>query len=151
MGASQGALVVKNPPANAGDVRDVGSISGSGISPGGWHGNPCQYSCLENPMDWGAWQAMIRRLAQSWTRLKRPSGSSRSMHAYLYWGFTSGLDGKESTCNSGDPGLIPRSGRSPGERNVYPLQYSCLGNSMDRGAWRATLYGDCKQLDILSN
>ena len=46
--------MVKNPPANAGDVRDVGSIPGSGRSPGGGHGNPLQYSCLENPMDRGA-------------------------------------------------------------------------------------------------
>ena len=44
-------LVVKNPPANAGDVRDKGSVSGSGRSPGGGHGSPLQYSCLENPMD----------------------------------------------------------------------------------------------------
>ena len=44
-----------------------------------------------------------------------------------------GSDGKESACNAEDPGLIPRSGRSPRERNGYPLQYSCLGNSMDRG------------------
>ena len=48
------ALVVKNPPANAGDKSDVGSISGSGISPGEGPGNPLQYSCLENPMDKGA-------------------------------------------------------------------------------------------------
>ena len=58
MGASQGALVVKNPPAKAGDVRDVGSISGSGISPGGWHGNPFQYPCLGNIMDRGDWRAI---------------------------------------------------------------------------------------------
>ena len=45
----------KNPPANAGDVRDVGSIPGSGRSLGGGHGNPCQYSCLENPTDRGVW------------------------------------------------------------------------------------------------
>ena len=49
------ALVVKNPPANAGDVRDVGSVSGLGRVPGGGHGNPLQYFCLENPMDKGAW------------------------------------------------------------------------------------------------
>ena len=49
-----GGSVVKNPPANAGDTRDAGSISGSGRSPGGGHGNPLQYSCLENPMDRGA-------------------------------------------------------------------------------------------------
>ena len=54
-GASQVVLVVKNPIANAGDVRDVDLISGSGRSPGGRHGNPLQCSCLENPMVRGAW------------------------------------------------------------------------------------------------
>ena len=49
------ALVVKNPPANAGDIRDPGSIPGSGRFPGGRNGNPLQYTCLENPMDGGAW------------------------------------------------------------------------------------------------
>ena len=53
-GASQVALVVKNPPANAGDIRDVGLILGLGRSLGGGHGNPVQYSCLENLMDRGA-------------------------------------------------------------------------------------------------
>ena len=57
--ASQLALVVKNPPASAGDVRDLGLIPGSGRSPGGGHGNPLQYSCLENPMDRGAWWATV--------------------------------------------------------------------------------------------
>ena len=56
-------------------------------------------------------------------------------------GFPGGSDGKESTCNAGDTGLIPGSGRSPGEGNGYPLQYSCLGNPTDRGAWRATVHG----------
>ena len=54
LGPSQVALVVKNPPANAGDIRDVGSIPGSGRPPGGGHGSPLQYSYLENPMDRGA-------------------------------------------------------------------------------------------------
>ena len=49
----------KEPACNAGDIRDVGSIPGSGRSPGGGHGNPLQYSCLENPMHRGAWQAMV--------------------------------------------------------------------------------------------
>jgi len=48
---------------------------------------------------------------------------------------------KESMCDTGDLGSIPGSGRSPGKRNGYPLQYSCLENSMDRGAWRASVYG----------
>ena len=53
--------MVKNPPANTGDVGDMGSIPGSGRSPGGGHGNPLQYSCLENPMDKGAWWATVYR------------------------------------------------------------------------------------------
>ena len=69
-GASQVMLVVKNPPTIAGDIRDVGSIPGSGRSPGGGHGNPLQFSCLENPMDRGAWQATVHRVAKSQTRLK---------------------------------------------------------------------------------
>ena len=59
-------------------------------------------------------------------------------------GFPSISDGKESACSSGDPGLIPGSGRSPGEGNGNPLQYSCLENSMDRGAWWATVHGSVK-------
>jgi len=58
--------VVKNPPANAGDIRDVGLISGLGRSPGGGHGNPLQYPCLENPMDRGAWWDTVYRVAKSW-------------------------------------------------------------------------------------
>ena len=61
------ALVVKNPPFNAGDVREVGSVCGSGKSPGGEHGNPLQYSCLENPMDRGDWQAIVNRVTESHT------------------------------------------------------------------------------------
>ena len=57
--ASQVVLVVKNPPASAGDVRDMGSIPGSGRYPEGGYGNPLQYSCLENPMDRGAWQGVV--------------------------------------------------------------------------------------------
>ena len=58
-------LVVKNPPANAGDVKDSDLIFGWGKSPGGGNGNPLQYSCLENPMDRGAWQATVHGVANS--------------------------------------------------------------------------------------
>ena len=68
--ASQVALVVKNVPANAGDIRDIGSIPGSGRSLGGGHGNPLQYSCLEDPMDRGAWWATVYRVTKSHTQLK---------------------------------------------------------------------------------
>jgi len=62
--------VVKNPPTNAGDVRDMDLIPGSERSPGGGHGNPLQYSCLENPMDRGVWRATVHGVAKSWTQLK---------------------------------------------------------------------------------
>ena len=62
-------LVVKNLPVNTGNVRDVGS----GLIPGGGHGNPLQYNCLENPMDRGAWQASVHRVTRSLTQLKRLS------------------------------------------------------------------------------
>ena len=57
--ASQVTLVVKNLPANAGDIRDAGSIPGSGRSPGEGNDSPLQYSCLENPTDRGAWRATV--------------------------------------------------------------------------------------------
>ena len=63
-GACQVALVVKNLPANAGDVREAGSVPWLGRSPGGGHGNPLQYFCLKNPMDRGAWQAAVHRVAE---------------------------------------------------------------------------------------
>ena len=62
--------------------------------------------------------------------------------------FPGSSDGKESSCNAGDSGLIPGSGRSPEERNGYPLQYSCLENPMDRGPWWATAYEGHKELDM---
>ena len=65
-------------------------------------------------------------------------------------GFLGGSDGKESACNAGDLSLIPGLGRSPGEGNGCPLQYSCLDNSMDRGAWQATIvHGVAKNLHTM--
>ena len=69
LGASQVALMVKNLPVNTGGLRDIGSIPGLGRSPGGGHGKPLQYSCLENPMDRGTWWATVHRVAKSWTHL----------------------------------------------------------------------------------
>ena len=73
-----------------------------------------------------------------------------------YWGiadspgFLAGSDSKESACSAGDPGLIPGSGSIRGEGNGYPLQYSCLENSMDRGDWWATVLGATKSQTRLS-
>ena len=69
--------MVKNTAANAEDIRDAGWIPGWGRSPGGGHGNPLQYSCLENPMDSEAWRATVHRVAKCQTQLKR-----LSMHAW---------------------------------------------------------------------
>ena len=59
--------MVKNMPVNAGDIRDMGSILRSGISAGGGHGNPLQYSHLKNPMDSGAWRVTVQWITKSWT------------------------------------------------------------------------------------
>ena len=67
LGASQVMLVVKNQPANAGGIKGMSLIPGLGISPGGGHGNPLQYFCLENPMDRGAWWATVHRVTKSRT------------------------------------------------------------------------------------
>ena len=99
------------------------------------NGNPLQYSCLENPRDRGAWWAAVCGVAQSRTRLKR---LSKCMHA----------------CMAGDIrdlGLIPGWGRSPGGGKGYPLQYSPLGNPMDRGSWRAAVHGVTERQTRLSD
>ena len=66
----------------------------------------------------------------------------------LILGFPGGSGSKESACNAGDLGLMPGSGRSPGEGNGNPLQCSCMRNPMDREAWWAIVHGDAKELDM---
>ena len=75
--------MVKNLPANAGELGDVGSIPGSGRCPGGGNGNPLQYSCLQNPMDRGACWATVHSVAKSWTSLKRLGTYARLESACL--------------------------------------------------------------------
>ena len=108
------ALLIKNLAASVGDAGDTGFIPGSERSPGGGRGNPLLYSCLENPMDRGAWWAMVHRVAKSWTR--------EHTHTHLHtpgksffikiFSFPGGSDGKESACNAGDLGSVPELGRS---------------------------------------
>ena len=135
-------LVVKNSPAKAGDL---GSIPGSGRSPRGGHGNPLQYSCLENPKDRGAWQATVHRVEKSGTRLKRLSSSS-SIYAFPH-----GSVVKNLPATAGGIGLIPGSGRPPREGNGNPLQYSCLENPKHRGAWWTTVHGVVKSRTRLND
>ena len=73
------ALAIKNPLAKAADVRDMDSVPELTQSPGGGHGNPLMYSCLENSMDRGTWQTTVHRVAKSWTRMKQ-----LSIHVYKY-------------------------------------------------------------------
>ena len=112
--------------ASAYNAGDLGSIPGSGSSPGEGNSNPLQYSCLENPMDGGAWQATVHMVAKSRTPL-----SNLTFTFNVYKGFPHSSTGKESACHAGDLGSIPGLGRSPGEGKGYPLQYSGLKNSME--------------------
>ena len=87
-------------------------------------------------MNKGAWQATAHGVTKSQTRLND--------FTCKYLGFAGGSDGKESACKAGDLGSVPGLGRSPGEGNGNPLQYSCLENPMDKGAWWAPR----KELDM---
>ena len=118
--------MIKNLPANAGDIRNSDSVPGSGGSPEGGNGSLFQYYRLKNPMDRGALQSTVHSVPES-------QKTEATLHThYLYLGFPGGSDGKEIACNFRDPGSIPGSGTSPGEENGYPLQYSCLENFMHR-------------------
>ena len=116
------------------ECSDLGSISGLGRSPRGGHGNPLQYSCLENSINRGTWWAIVH-------------GGRKELDMNGTNTFTSllgGSDCKESACDAGDLCSIPGSGRSSGEGSSNTLQHSFLENSMDRGAWWATVHGVTK-------
>ena len=126
LGASQVSLMVKSLLANAGDIRDAGSIPLLGRSPGGGHSNALQYSCLENPMDRGGWWATVRVVTESRTRL-RDYGSDSQVALVV----------KNLPANAGDirdAGSIPGLGRSPGGGHSNPLQCSGQENPTGRGA-----------------
>ena len=108
-------LVVKNLPANAGDLRDAGLIPGSGRCPGGGHGSPLQYSCLENPLDRGPWWAMVHRATKNQVRLKQ-----LSMHAcpekQTHTGFPGGPVVENLPCDVRDTSSTPGLRRFPCRR-----------------------------------
>ena len=96
-------------------------------------------------MDRGAWRATVHGVAKNQTQLSETTSTIRIK------GFSGGSVVKNPPANAGDMGLILESGKSPGEANGNPLQHSCLGNPMDRGAWRATVCGVTKSRTRLSN
>ena len=173
-----GGSVVKNPPASSGDGRDMGSISRLGRSPGEGNGNPLQYSCLENPMDRGAWQATVhgvtkRQAHDRYTQCHRTrifpytTTSQLTNSGYLplmeyfylielmyqfcqvfslfFWRGPyfppSYIEPLMAQMVKHLPAMRETWVRflgwddSPGGGNGNPLQYSCLENSMDGGAW----------------
>ena len=114
----------------------MGLIPGSGRPPRKGNGNPLQCSCLENLMDRGVWWASVHGVAKSQTQLKWFNTHARSGNSAV----------KNPVASGGDVGSISGSGRSPGRENGYPLQYSCLGNPKDRGAWWDTVHGGHKRV-----
>ena len=126
-GASQVVLRVKNLPANAGDARDLGLIPGSGRSPGGRYGTALQYSCLENPMDRGAWQATVLKVTQIWTRLK-----------FFLEGTL--LKGRESTADKPTPGRKPWCWK--GAMSLSAAQGWTLANVSQPDLWDETIDGN---------
>ena len=128
--------------ASAYNVGDLGPIPGSARSPGEGNGNPLQYSCLENPMDGGAWWATVHR-SQSQTRLC----DFTSLSLYLCLRLPRWYSGKESASQCRFLGW-----EDPlKEGMATPFQYSCLENPMDRGAWCATVHRVTKSQTQLRN
>ena len=111
---------------------------------------------LKSPMDRGAWRATVLLLL-SFNPMDRSTPHlpvftiSRNLLKLMCVDFPHSSVGRESACDAGDPGLIPGSGRSSGEGNGNPLQYSCLENPMDRGVWQATVHGIAKSQTQLSD
>ena len=163
--ASQVALVVKKPPANAGDARDMGSIPECGRSPRIGNGTPLQHSCLENSMGRGAWQASLGGHKESNTRLRISTGDTENRASWLIvvpgWELKKKWGGKcwyqkpmsarhlrstlmTSLKEGNDP--VHLSHLFPPRVYGNPLQYSCLENPMDGGAWWAAVHGVMKSL-----
>ena len=123
----------KESACNAGATGATGLIPGSGRSPGGGHGNPLQYSCLENPMDRGAWRLTVHGVTKS-------EVTKHSTAHTMYWGFPGGSDSIESTCNAGDLGSIPRLRRLLEKvmdtcSSIFAWRISWTGGLVDYSPW----------------
>ena len=126
----------KETACNAGDL---GSITGLERSPREGHDNPFQYSCLENPHGQRCLAGYSPQGHKELDTIEQLRFLSMLPSGHPWW-----LSGKESACSAGDLGSVPGLGRSPGGGHGNSLQYSYLENPMNRGAWRASLWG-CKE------
>ena len=134
------AQLVKNPPAMQEPQETRVRFLGQKDSLEEKNGNPLQYSCLENPMDRGAWWATVHGVAESWTRL------SDFTFTFMHWrGKCTPLIGREFFLININYVYVY------GEGNGNPLRYSCLENPMDGGAWKATVHGVAKSRTQLSD
>ena len=106
-------------------------------------GSYLRQKCKDKSILKHLWLTVLRRLCwELWTLLEETVARKPICRQFgVFTGFPGGSNSKESACNAGDPGSIPEFGRFPGERSGYPLQYSCLENPTDRGAWQATVHG----------
>ena len=134
-GFPDGSLV-KNLSANKGDM---GSVCGWGRSPGGGNGNRFQYSCLGNPLDRGAWRATVHVVIKLQTWLSVHSKGTKDLP---------GGSVVKNTCHWMKWGFNLWVGKTHWRRKWQPLQYSCLGNPLDREAWLATVHGVTKHSDM---
>ena len=105
----------------------------------------------EHDRSWGSGRQVYFKEPQMEHTFRKQPRHHRHLGLGPSLSFPSGSDGKESACNTGDPGSIPGLGRSPGEGNGNPLQYACLENPMDRRAWRATVHGVAKSQTQVSD
>ena len=121
--------MVKNRPASIGDIGDMGSVLGLGRSPGREHGNPLQYSCLENPMGSGTWQATVHRVAQSCTRMRQLSTQAHQCRRCKKYGFN------------------PRVRKIPWSRECLPTPVSLPGKFLGQRNLPGYRPWGCKELD----
>ena len=147
-----GGAVVKNPPAHAGDARDIGSIPGLERFPRGGNGNPLQYSCLENPMDRGAWRATVHGVTKSQTWLKLFSAHAHKIMQSISPTYNQGNEGRVVTgvgCHFLLQEIFPTQGLNPGLPHCRQTLY-CLSHqgSLVSREFRIKDRQSTKRLDI---
>ena len=136
-----GSSVCKEPACNAGNAREMGSIPRSGRSPGGGHSNPIQYSCLENPMDWGAWQATVHGITKRGTWMKQLSEAQPGAQTQMKWPSWEGWQAESTkgitnyTLESDWDGCWPW-------RNCWEIACQCQALCPSVRPWKALVLGN---------